>query len=68
MSSPNRIKSNKNFISFQEQAVCKLIEKEDQNKSFIKIWRHILKFKNISYKIISDMFAARLKKGPPYLI
>ena len=54
------------LITSQRQAVITLIEIKDKDKRFIKNWRPI-SLLNVDYKIISNVFSARLKKVLPLL-
>ena len=51
----------------QRQAVIKLIEKKDRDKTLLKNWRSI-SFLNVDLKIISKAFASKLKTVLPSLI
>ena len=60
MNSIKETKIRKKLITSQRQAVIKLIEKKDKYKRFIKNWRPI-SLSNVDYKIISKVFALRVK-------
>ena len=51
----------------QRQAVIKLIEKKDRDKTLLKNWRSI-SLLNVDLKIISKAFASRLKTVLPSII
>ena len=51
----------------RRQAIIKLIEKKDRDKTFIKNWRHI-SLLNVDLKIISKALSEKLKKVLPDLI
>ena len=51
----------------RRQAIIKLIEKKDRDKTFIQNWRHI-SLLNVDLKIISKALSEKLKKVPPDLI
>ena len=63
----NQAKVSKKLVTSQRQAVIKLLEKEDKDKRLISNWRPI-SLLNVGYKIISKIFASRLKKVLPNLI
>ena len=63
----NQAKVSKKLVTSQRQAVIKLLEKEDKDKRLISNWRPI-SLLNVDYKIISKIFASRLKKVLPNLI
>ena len=51
----------------QRQAVIKLLEKNDRDKQFIKNWRPI-SLLNVDTKMISKVFAEKLKETLPSLV
>ena len=51
----------------RRQAIIKLIEKKDRDKTFIQNWRHI-SLLNVDLKIISKALSEKLKKVLPDLI
>ena len=55
------------MVKSQRQAVIKLLEKKDKDKRLISNWRPT-SLLNVDYKIISKIFASRLKKVLPNLI
>ena len=61
MNSISQTKISKKRIFSERQAIVKIIEKKDKDKCFIKNWRPI-SLLNVSYKIFSEVFFARLKK------
>ena len=63
----NQAKVSKKLVTSQRQAVIKLLEKKDKDKHLISNWRP-LSLLNVDYKIISKIFASRLKKVLPNLI
>ena len=67
MKSLNQAKVTKKLVTSQRQAVIKLLEKKDQDKCLISNWRP-LSLLNVDHKIISKIFASRLKKVLPNLI
>ena len=67
MNSLNQAKVSKTLVSSQRQTVIKLLEKKEKDKSLISNWRHI-PLLNLDYKIISKLFASRLKNILPNLI
>ena len=67
MNSLNQAKVSKKLVTSQRQAVIKLLEKKDKDKHLISNWRPLLLL-NVDYKIISKIFASRLKKVLPNLI
>ena len=67
MNSLNQAKGSKTLVTSQRQAVLKLLEKKDKDKRLISNWGLILLL-NVDYKIISKIFASRLKKVLPNLI
>ena len=67
MNSLNQAKLSKNLVTFQRQAVMKLLERKVKDKRLISNWRAI-SLLNANYKIISKFFASRLKKKLPNLI
>ena len=56
-----KTKVNKKLVTSQRQAVIKILEMEDKDKCLISNWRPI-PLLNVDYKIISKIFASRLKK------
>ena len=60
MNSLNQAKVSKRLVTSQRRAAIKLLEKIDKDKCLISNWRPI--------KIISKIFASRLKKVLPNLI
>ena len=67
MNSLNQAKVNKKLVTSQRQAVIKLLEKKDKDTRLISNWRPT-SLLNVDYKIISKLFASRLKKVLPNLI
>ena len=67
MNSLNQAKLSKKLVTFQRQAVMKLLERKVKDKRLISNWRAI-SLLNANYKIISKFFASRLKKKLPNLI
>ena len=67
MNSLNQAKVSKTLVSSQRQTVIKLLEKKEKDKSLISNWRPI-SLLNLDYKIISKLFASRLKNILPNLI
>ena len=57
----------KKLVTSQRQTDIKSLDKKDKNKCVISNWRTISLF-NVDYKIISKIFASRLKKVFPNLI
>ena len=51
----------------QRQAIIKLIEKKDRDKSFIKNWKPI-SLLNVDLKILSKALSEKLKRSFPDLI
>ena len=64
MNSLNQAKVSKKLVTYQRQAVIKLLEKKDKDKRLISNWR-LISLLNVDYKIISKIFASRLKKVLP---
>ena len=60
-------KSEQKLVTSQRQAVIKLLGKKDKDKRLICNWRPLYLL-NIDYKIISKIFASRLKIVLPILI
>ena len=60
-------KLKKELSTSQRQAIIKLFEKRDKDKSFIKNWRPI-SLLNIDYKTISRALTSSVKKVLPNLI
>ena len=60
-------KTYKEFSTSQRQAVIKLLEKKDRDKTLIKNWRPI-SLLNTDLKIFSNVLAAKLKSVLPSLI
>ena len=67
MNSLNQAEVSKKLVTSQRQAVVKLLEKKDKDKCLFNTWRPIALL-NVDYKIISKIFASRLKKVLPNLI
>ena len=67
MNSLNQAKVSKKLVSSQRQTVIKLLEKKEKDKSLISNWRPI-SLLNLDYKIISKLFASRLKNILPNFI
>ena len=60
-------KEKGNLITFQRQAIIKLKEKKDRDKTFIRSWRPISSL-NVDLKTISKGLSEELKKVLPDLI
>ena len=67
MNSLNQAKVGKKLVTSQRQAVIKLLEKKNKDKRLISNWRTVALL-NVDYKIISKVFASRLKKVLPNLL
>ena len=67
MNSLNQAKLSKKLVTSQREAATKLLEKKDKDKRLISNWRPVLLL-NVDYKIVSKIFASRLKKVLPNLI
>ena len=67
MNSLNQAKVSKKLVTSQRQAVTKFLEKKNKDKRLISNWKPI-SLLNVDYKIISKIFASRLKKVLPNLI
>ena len=67
MTSLNQAKVNETLVKSQRQALIKSLEKKDKDKHLISNWRPTALL-NVDYKIISKIFASRLKKVLPNLI
>ena len=63
----SKVSLSKKGISSQRQAVIKLIEKKDRDKTLLKKWRPI-SLLNEDLKIISKAFASRLKTVLPSIL
>ena len=57
MNSLNQVKVSKKLVTFQRQAVIKLLGNKDKDKRLISNWRPT-SLVNVDYKIISKIFAA----------
>ena len=67
MNSLNQAKVSQKLVTSQRQAVITLLKKKGKDKRLISNWRPI-SILNADYKIISKIFAYRLKKVLPNLI
>ena len=67
MNSLNQAKVSKKLVISQRKAVIKLLEKKEKDKHLIGNYRPISLI-NVDPKIISKIFASRLKKVLPNLI
>ena len=61
MNSWNQANVSKKLVTSQRQAVIKLLEKKDKDQRLISNWRPI-SLLNVDYKIVSKIFACRLRK------
>ena len=61
MNSWNQANVSKKLVTSQRQAVIKLLEKTDKDQRLISNWRPI-SLLNVDYKIVSKIFACRLRK------
>ena len=61
MNSLNQAKLSKKLVTSQRQAVIKLLEKKNKDKRLISNWK-LISLLNVDFKIISKIFASRLKK------
>ena len=66
INSLNQAKVRKKLVTPRRQALIKLLENKDKDQHLISNWR-LISLLNVNYKIISKIFASRLKKLLPNL-